>query len=338
MLGDVPLNPQLLDRQPQAIASFSQGNSAQTIAAAGAFGAFFDPAGFVTNIHGDADRPLAVCSNQARWVVTTNHVIDLAGVAFSGNPIIIASVPSPAFLEAPLSAATRSLQLNGQPREVLLISSRDTVWAADVTDNVANIFATPATLSAVLVPTPGIGLRSLTVDDDSRDGVLSGYITTNAKTLRFSTSDLARWEVKDVSTPPGIPLPLEVWTERQARDGGGAGLAGRAGHADGRIWSLPIMVPLTDALPPDARPASDFARLCGQAFVATPTGVYRASPSTDGGLPWWSAVSQVNALFDAGTNLRLYETDRNDAGLLYVGTTTGQLIQVARTGGCPDGG
>lgn len=342
LLAALPLSAQTLDRQPETIASFTQPNAvtqqpeSRSVGAVGSAGYFYDALnGFISRVDNSGDAVLAVFSNQPRWIATSSGVADLSAVALIGQPAFIASMPSPAVLSPPLAAATRKVRLNGSLRDVMLISSGDTVWAADVTANVANVFATPATLRAVLVPTPGIKLGSLTVDDASESS-LSGFLTTTSRTLRFSTTDLTRWDVTEVATPPNVTLPLEVWTERQPGFDGGTRLAGRAGHADGRVWSLPIMVALTDSLG-DAGTATDFGRLCGQLYATTSNGVYRAVPSTDGGLPWWSPVPAANVGLDDLTNLRLYET-RRATDLLYVGTSTGKLLEIAPTTTCPDAG
>jgi hypothetical protein len=210
---------------------------------------------------------------------------------------------------------------------VVLVASGDSLWLADVTDALAGVFAQPAVFSRVLVPVPGVPLRSLSLSPPD-GGSIAGYLTTNTNNLSFSTTDLIRWSVDPVSTPAQLnALPLEVWGEA---DGG----QGRTGFSDGRIWSLPIMVPLTQKLftsDGGTQQVSDYGRKCGDVFAVSTQGVFRARKSSDGGLPGWEALSLPIAI-DQTESLKLYET-RDTTDRLFVGTRTGQVLEL--TGTCP---
>ena len=172
---------------------------------------------------------------------------------------------------------------------------------------------------------PGVALRSLTLVPP-RTGLIEGFLTTSTTNFRIDSRDLVRWSLTAVATPPQLlSLPLEVWAEPDAGQG-------RTGFGDGRVWSLPIMVPLTAPLisrDGGALTASDFGRKCGDVFTVTTEGLFRAEAVTDGGLPGWVKVSLPVSL-DSTESLRLYET-RDLTDRLFIGTTTGQIVEVTST-------
>ncbi len=320
--GELP-RPMRLDRQPDTIVSVPFGGPGVILTAVPSRGFLFDfdPTwGLLSSIEGNTGfAPLTTVANAPTWVVTAGGVVDVGSLQATGSPATLATLPSGTFT-APVSAAATTLPLNGH--RVVLVSSEDKVWAADVTENLSNPYVSPAVFSPVLVPTPGMRLRSMVLAQG--EGEISGYLVTTSQTLRFRSSDLLRWAVTPVPSLPGTPLPLEVWSE---------GDGGRVGTLDGRVWSLPIMVPLTAALPTDAGAPVDFARKCGDLFVTTPTGLFRAEPS-DAGLPTWVPVAAANARVDAFDSLRLFES-HTTTDLLHLATTSGKLIEVTSSTTCP---
>jgi hypothetical protein len=233
----------------------------------------------------------------------------------------MALMPAPQVLTAPVTGFAVQLLRGSSLRQVIIASSGDTLWTADVTEAMTSAFAQPALFEAVLVPVPGVRLRSMTLE--TTDGGLSGYLTTNTQNLRFGTPDLVRWSLSSVLAPAQAALPVEVWAE---------GGKGRTGFSDGRVWSLPIMVPLTQPLlaaDGGALAASDFGRKCGDLFAASAEGLFRAEPF-DAGLPRWVALDAGTAL-GPSTSLRLYETQDH----LFVATDTGRVLEVVSTTSCP---
>lgn len=322
LLGDAPLRPMVLDRQPDTLVSFSDGQRARTYCVAdGNLYAGDEQVGFVSNFNGTGQiTPLSLVSGHPGWVITTNGVFNLGlAAATNGEPTLFVRAPAGVTFSAPVSGVAQVL--NG--RQVLLVAAGDTIWAADVTDSAEQVFGPLATFAPVLVPTPGIRVRSITLENGATDQLV-GYLTTNTQTLKFSTSDLVRWAVTSLAQPTQS-LPLEVWTDGK----------GRVGTADGRVWSLPIMVELTQPLPPDAGAALDFARKCGRLYVTSPTGVYTIAPAPDGGLPRWVPAQAVNAQLDGAFEaLRLYET-AGAGEQLHVATTGGRVVEVAPSVTCP---
>jgi hypothetical protein len=333
LLARAPLRPMILDRQPDTMLSFYNSDSRSIRVFAESGGLIFsdDPeGGLVSQLNDSRVTPLAFITSTT-LIVTTDGLYD----ASIGKPRQTATMPPGARFSPPVTGVAVDLQLGGSLRRVVLVSSADTIWVADVTDALAGTFAQPAVFEPVLVPVPGVRLRSMTLEPSRGGADISGFVTTSTANLRFATSDLVRWQLTPVSTPSVVKaLPLEVWAEP---DGG----AGRTGFSDGRVWSLPIMVQLTEALPlPDggvavdggSLTATDFGRKCGDVFVATSAGVFRAEASiTDGGLPRWVALPNVNAALGTRQSLRLYET-HDVVDRLFVGTVTGQVVEL--TGAC----
>lgn len=315
-LGRSPMRPVFLDRQPDTMLSFAEPSSASVRVIAEANGFIFrdDPNGGLVSELGDLTFVLlSVIGTNPEWIVANAGLID----ASAAEPRLMATMPAGAAFTAPASG--EAVQLGG--RTVVLVASGDTIWAADVTTAKGGPFAQPAVFERVLVPVPGVRLRSMALNP-ATGASISGYLTTNTKNLRFGTSDLVRWTQSEVPTPDvNGSLPLEVWMEP---DGG----PGRAGFSDGRVWSLPIMVPLTEPLSADAGlTVSDFGRLCGDVFAATGQGVFRAEASADGGLPSWTPVPLT---LDSTVSLRLYET-HDLVDRLFVGTRQGQVVELTGT-------
>ncbi|MDP1824153.1 MAG: hypothetical protein Q8L48_12950 [Archangium sp.] len=321
-LGRAPMRPVFLDRQPDTMLSFTEDRSGavQVVAEAGGFIFKHEPNGGL--VSGLAEVPLVLLSvipTHSRWIVATAGLVDTS----QGEPRAMATMPPGAAFTPPASGA--AVQVGA--RTVVLVASGDTIWVADVTQAMTGPFAQPAAFERVLVPVPGVRLRSMTLVPSTTG--ISGFLTTSTDNLRFGTADLVTWTLTAVPKPPMLnSLPLEVWTEP---DGG----PGRTGFSDGRIWSLPIMVPLTQPLPQvdgGALAATDFARRCGDVFVATPAGVFRAEATAgpDGGLPAWVPVTVLNDALETKDALRLYET-RDTTDRLFAGTRTGQVVELTAT-------
>lgn len=322
--ADPPYHVVLLDRAPDAVVAFRAPGAGQLVLVAASNGTQFElaPLGLVSKFAvPDELVPLSVFSTSPDWVVTNVGVLDVKATGLLATPTMSAVPPTGTSIRAPASGVTAVMDLAGQQRTVMLVASHDTVWAADVTENVSSFYAPPARLSAVMSPTPGIALTSLTLEGSptTAASVLTGYLTTPSQTLRFRTSDLVHWALDPVVAPPAADFPVEAWTE---------GGRGRVGTGDGRVWALPLMVELSQ--PFDAGTALDFGRMCGDLFAANSThGLVRARPSPDGGLPGWVRVDEVNAQFPEQPPSRIYETLEG----LVVGTRDGRLVRLTAT--CP---
>ncbi len=318
-LGRVPLRPVLLDRQPDTLISFIDGavGSARVFAQVNGEIYTADPfGGFVSQMEPASIRLISIIPSK-NWIVASAGLLAVE----DGSPRLIATVSGTTF-SAPATGVTAQVQIGNLLHDVVLVASGDTIWFADVTEAQAGPFAQPALFSRVLVPVPGVALRSLTLVPP-RTGLIEGFLTTSTTNFRIDTQDLVRWSLTPVATPPELlSLPLEVWAEPDAGQG-------RTGFGDGRVWSLPIMVPLTSPLVArdgGTLAASDFGRKCGDVFTVTTEGLFRAEAVSDGGLPGWVKVS-VPVSFESTESLRLYET-RDVVDRLFIGTKTGQIVEV----------
>ncbi|MFT3711120.1 MAG: hypothetical protein QM817_26120 [Archangium sp.] len=325
--GYSPQRPVVLDRQPDSVIQVPT-LGLGLIASSGDYQfELDDELGFVSNFENGAIFVLDAFRNEPNWVITANGALDLTTVTMGGTPRIFMLVGGNTPLTSPISAYSASLTIDGLARKVVLISSGDALWATDVTEAVATTFGPQATLLPVFVPQPGVRVRSLTLADT--DAGVNGFLTTNTNVMEFQTDDFVQWNTSPVVAPPGATLPLEVWTDKG--DG-----HGRVGTRDGRVWSLPIMVELSQRLVAadgGTTTVDDFARRCDAVFAATREGVFALQQSSDGGLPGWTAVASVNAQLETFTSLRFYEA-RASGEHLYVATPRGQLVEILG-GACP---
>lgn len=324
-LARVPLRPVVLDRQPDTIFSFADPATqrSQVLAEAGGFIFIADPAGgFISQLGANPIFPLNALAGHPNWLVANAGLLEVS----PGSVRLLATLPAADTFSVPAVGVAVNVQVGSSARELVLVASGDSLWLADVTDAKTGPFAQPAAFERVLVPQPGVRLRSMMLDPSS-DGGLAGYLTTSSANLQFATSDVVRWSQAAVATPADVrALPLEVWLESNGQ--------GRTGFSDGVIWSLPIMVPLTRPLATDggALAASDYGRKCGDLFTVTREGLFRAERvGTDGGLPGWVKVN-LPVTLDSNESLRLFET-HDTIDHLFVGTQTGQVVEVTAT--CP---
>jgi hypothetical protein len=335
--GNAPVRPVFLDRTPTALIMVPQrgpGITSRSRLYAEAAGRMLveDPAGgLVAQLKAPEGQPLGTVAQSNRLFVAAEGVFDTS----TANPRLVARAPAGVLFTAPASAASTEVTL-GRARKLVLVASADSLYSADISDALANGFAQPAVFSRVFVPVPGVDLRSMTLGP--ADAGVSGYITTNTANLRFSTRDLLGWALTPVPSPDprSASLPLRVWTE----EGGGQA---RTGFSDGRVWSLPVMVPLTEPLTGTdggALPVLDYGRLCGDLFAATPEGLHRARRAgDDGGLPRWERLDGLDAGLEPGvsdrSDLRLFEARDQQSQHLFVANSRGWLIEVLPTAPCP---
>jgi hypothetical protein len=311
---NAPLQPLLLDRQPDAIVALDTGLVAQ----AGALQFNFDPGyGFVSDLRSASQvgvLPLLALPSHAKWVVTQTGVIDLRWATDQEQPRVLAQAPAGVTWTAPLSADVANFTVDGVARTVIVVAANDTVYLADVT-GAQGRFAPPATFEAVVVPAPGLRLRSMTLLPAAGASVLEGYVTTNTRIWRFTSRDLLRWSLTPVAIPNMDALPVEVWDEGQR---------GRAGFSDGTIWSLPVMVKLGRAVKlADAGvgEVNDFVTVRGDSFAATREGVWQLV-AADAGLPGWGLLGKFGA--DKPEGARFYSS----GGRRFIATSTGLVAEI----------
>ena len=207
LLANEKLHPQLLDRQPEAMISFfdQETQSIRVFTQAGGDIFSHDPfGGFVSELRPPPISPLAAISSRS-WIIGTNALLATQG----GAPRAIATIAGGALFAPPTTGVTLQLQVGGTTRDVVLIASGDSIWFADLTEALSGPFAQPAVLNRVLVPVPGVPLRSMALEP-SPPGSLQGYFTTSTGNFRFGTTDLVRWSQTAVPAPTMSALPLEV--------------------------------------------------------------------------------------------------------------------------------
>lgn len=329
-LGGDPLLAAVLDRQPDAIAQLDFFGG--VVAAVGP--RIFRPQqnlGLVGMRDNNGFSVLGTVRDQPSWLMTTSGLLDLNSAGENHSPTLLAQVVGSTPLSSPATGFSRRVLIDGEPHTLVIIASGDTMWKADLTNVLTNPFASPGPVVPVFVPQPGVSLRSFMLLPGADGGSgLEGYLATATDLRSFTTDDLEQWSLSTVRAPEGSALPSALFKENEK---------GRVVTRDGKIWSLPIMVELSEPLRgADAGALSvvDFGSACGARFATTREGVFVLEANPDAGLPRWSPLSAVNATLDSFASLRLYPTGAGANEGLYVATASGQVVAISRAdAGCP---
>lgn len=308
--------PLLLDRAPSFLVRIDAiiGHSVYALSA-GTFFALAPDYGLAAE---DSTMPIVgQVGGHPQWIISTRQVYDFSNFPLnSENPRLLAGLPDGVpDLTAPATGAVVTLP---DGRTILSVTARDTIYVADVTQALSSNFTSSAELTPRLVPNPGLTLRSITLRPGP-DGVsLEGYAITDSSTYALSAPTLDRWSSRAVDVYGG--LPLRVWNEPSAQDGG---LQWRIGTNDGLVRTLPTSVALSQQL--DAG-TTDYARLCGTVLASGPAGLYRLNPGPSGTLPAWVRVAVPDFPDTEWPGARLVESNAS----VFVTSTTGRVVELSR--------
>src|SRR5262249_5396156 len=113
------------------------------------------------------------------------------------------------------------------------------------------------------------------------------------------------------------------------------GTAGRALAGDGRIYSLPSRLQVSEPLP-GGRQLLEARRLCGEPIALTTDGLYRLRHSTDGGFATWEPDDLARLLPGADVELALNPGRLDLIGNeLFLSTTHGGIAELRAPMSCP---
>lgn len=210
-------------------------------------------------------------------------------------------------------------------KEILVISTFDTVLAADITDSVN---APPPTdpfsfqeffdavepqvkFSAVLrTPVQSLVTLAAKSDADGGSGEVEGYVLQASRVFRFRAPNFNVWRTEEIVLEDETE-PLAVFAD---------GVRGRVGMKNGRVYSLPTRFALAEELPANAQPATAFHSWCGHVVAVARDGVYRLA-QTSAAVATWERLPLPSRGY-AGT----FVHGRPDA--LRVFTTTGEGYRI----------
>lgn len=333
-----PLHPFVLDRAPAAVLRFSQSLGAismtRVFAMAGSSAFELAEPGLVSQVLASDEAQITVLGTvQGRpgIVIASDLVFNVNATTGGDSPQIIARLDKDL---PPLTAPTSAAIFSQTPaRSVLVVTSRDALFAADVTDQlqtrlpdgggIDGTIYPPAKLTQRLAPTPGVPIRDIAVgrrvrvEPGTEAPLATFFVLARSEIYEVDVFSDTRWAVTPIPLAPQLGEPLELWTEFGANC--------RLAYASGVISALPVPIPLGQKLPQDGK-ATDFARMCGETFAIVGNGVkhYR----TDAG---WEDVAGVSLNAQEQAGARFFET----TNALFLATGQGRVLElfVARDGG-----
>jgi hypothetical protein len=213
----------------------------------------------------------------------------------------------------------------------LVVASFDTIYSADVTARVSGVqVPTPVKLKLRLVPLAGNAFQSLQMlppdggvllDAAGNPAFAHGYAVTQGQVFEVVASSEAEWRANPIPVPAG--QPHSVWHE---------GDRARVGLVDGRVYSLPSLVPLAAALPEIPPVAWGYVQMCEQGYVLGGAGVYRLVANATGGTGQW-VVLDGGALL-SGDSFPTTGALRAIGNHLYVGNSYGGLVRFTANAQC----
>ncbi|MDP1826138.1 MAG: hypothetical protein Q8L48_22925 [Archangium sp.] len=168
--------------------------------------------------------------------------------------------------------STITTDADGQPW--LIVGAGDRLWADD---RLISEDAGIRTIGIKSVPLPSADIQSLAFAASDRGDagtgpLLDGYTVEQQRIFRVVVHTPSLWLSDEIRLGVTNAVPLSVWME---------GSRGRVGTSDGRVFGLPVPVPLSPTIPEAPLPTVvAFGSLCGQAFALSPTALYRLSLET----------------------------------------------------------
>lgn len=304
-----PLHPVVLDRLPVVLTRLTLGGPSQVFALADVYTFSEAPLGLVSEVRplGAGDFTiLGTVAGTTQLLVVTDGVFNVGAFPLGGDiPQRVATL-GPGVL--PLTPpATGTLVSLSDGRRLLVVSSNDTLYGADITaqlspadSGVDGTLLPPAELVPRLVPAPGVPVRDValgeTTSGTTGSRALGGfYVLARNEVFAIAVMDLETWQAVPIPLPADFGPPRKLWTE--------FGTRGRVAFERGFISALPTPVQLAPPLSDDGRlKAKDFARLCGDTFAIVGTGVQHFV--TDAG---WVPVPGVTLTAAQAASARFFE-------------------------------
>jgi hypothetical protein len=281
---------------------------------------FAEGVGMVTLGDGQQQNevPVGTVLGQADWIVRTTAVVDVSRFPLGGRtPFEVAAPPTGVRWSAPVNATTLGTWL--------FVGAADTVYAANVQQQLASDLVSAAVMAPIVVPSPGLPVRAMATKATGGP-VPELWVIAGDGLFRSTSADGALWVTQRVSLGAREGSGHFAWA-----DSNGIRLLTRSGE----VVSLPTSVRL--AAPPGGMPAqiTSAMRACDATWAIVDrdggAGVHVLGPTPgDGGLAAWLEVPLPAEL--ASAQLRRTSQD------LFVITRTGEVWDITppplRDGGC----
>ncbi len=214
----------------------------------------------------------------------------------------------------------------------LIVGAGDRIWATD--SRLLGADAGVRTIGVKTVPMPSADIQSLAFaafdrGDAGTGPLLNGYTVEQQRLFRVVAYTPTLWLSDELRLGETNPAAVAVWMD---------GLRGRVGTSDGRVFGLPVPVPLSTTIPEAPLPTVlNYGTLCGQAFALSPSALYRLSLETPP-LGTWKRVSLEAAYpgldgFGSHWAAAVHKARVGNTEHLYLFSQTGLSIELVAT--CP---
>lgn len=189
-----------------------------------------------------------------------------------------ARLPSDSVFGAPYHA---DVATSSDGRKILVVSTFDTVLAADITASVnAPLPTVPFTFEefftslepqvkfTAVIRSPVQSLVTLAAPAGAEPRYAEGYVLQASRVFRFRAPNFNVWRTEEIELEDDGE-PLAVFAD---------GVRGRVAMKSGRVYSLPTRFALANELPASAQPATQLHAFCGHVVAVAKDGVYRLAP------------------------------------------------------------
>ncbi len=214
----------------------------------------------------------------------------------------------------------------------LIVGAGDRIWATD-----SRLLATDAGVRSIgikAVPLPSADIQSLAFaafdrGDAGTGPLLDGYTVEQQRLFRVVVHSPSLWLTDELRLGETTAVAVAVWME---------GKRGRVGTSDGRVFGLPVPVPISTPIPEAPLPTVlNYSSLCGQAFALSASALYQLSLETPP-LGTWKRVSLEAAHpgldgFGAHWATAVHKARVGNTEHLYLFSQTGLAIELVAT--CP---
>jgi hypothetical protein len=186
------------------------------------------------------------------------------------------------------SFSTIATDAEGEPW--LIVGAGDRIWADDA--RLLGEDAGTRTIAIKTAPLPSSDIQSLAFTayargDAGTGPLLEGYTVAQSRLFRVVVHTPTLWLSDEIRLGETASAAVSVWMEQGH---------GRVGTSDGRVFGLPVPVPLSATIPEAPLPhVLNYGSLCGQGFAVSSTALYRLSLETPP-LGTWKRVSLEAAL------------------------------------------
>lgn len=251
---------------------------------------------------------------------------------FTRSSDLLPSASGGMLIDASGTKAFSTITTDAEGTPWLIVGAGDRIWATDA--RLLGEDAGVRTIGIKAVPLPSADIQSLAFaafdrGDAGTGPLLDGYTVEQQRLFRVVVHSPTLWLTDELRLGETTAVAVSVWMEGQR---------GRVGTSDGRVFGLPVPVPISTTIPEAPLPTVlNYGALCGQAFALSSRALYRLSLETPP-LGTWKRVSLEGAftgLDDFGPHwaAAVHKARVGNTEHLYLFSHTGLTIELVAT--CP---